>query len=140
MVGGNMGERSRSFPFQVSVNDGDAVSFTLAHSEDFVLEDIPVGAKLTIGMEAPDYVLTSSFGDSVEGESSLSILSMPEEGGTIVFQANREGVLNTGMRPGSRYAYTAVLVAVFSGFTLHPFLSIIQSQIIPTIPRRKNRP
>ena len=141
MVGGNMGERDRSFSFHATVNNGDAVSFTLARSEDFVLEEIPVGAKLTVNMEAPDYMLTSSFGDSVEGERSLTILSMPEEGGTIVFRAIREGVLNTGIKPAGRDGYTAVLVAVFSGFVLRPFFSImIQSQIIPNIKRRKNHP
>ena len=88
------------------------------HTAEYVLEDIPIGAKLTVGMEAPDYELTSSFGGSAEGEGSLTVLSVPEGGGTIIFQANRDVELSTGIRSDSSAACMFVLMAVFLCFTL----------------------
>ena len=113
MVGGNIGERNREFSFTAAVDDIDPISFTLAHTEEFLLEDIPIGAKLTVRMETSDYVLRSSFGDSVEGESSLSIPSFPAEGGTILFQAKRETELNTGIHYSNRSVYLFILTTVF---------------------------
>ena len=113
MVGGNIGDRNREFSFTAAVDDIDPISFTLAHTEEFLLEDIPIGAKLTVRMETSDYVLRSSFGDSVEGESSLSIPSFPAEGGTILFQAKRETELNTGIHYSNRSVYLFILTTVF---------------------------
>ena len=119
LVGGNMGLRDRSFPFTAAVNDGDPIFFTLMHTAEYILEDIPIGAKLTVSMEAPDYELTSSFGGSTEGESSLTLSSAPEGGGTILFQADRNVQLSTGVRSDSDASHMLVLMAVFLCFTLH---------------------
>ena len=117
-VGGNMREWDRAFPFTAAVDDGDPVSFTLMHAEEFELENIPIGAKLTVAMLAQDYEVTSVFGDVTEGESSLTLSSVPEEGGTILFQADRSVQLSTGVRSDSGASHMLVLMAVFLCFTL----------------------
>ena len=118
-VGGNMREWDRAFPFTAAVDDGDPVSFTLMHAGEFELEDIPIGAKLRVTMFAPDYEVTSVFGDVTEGESSLTLSSVPEGGGTILFQADRSVQLSTGVRSDSGASHMLVLMAVFLCFTLH---------------------
>lgn len=122
MVGGNIGDRKREFSFTAAVDDKDPISFTLAHTEEFLLEDIPIGAKLTVRMETSDHVSRSSFGDSVEGESSLSVPSFPAEGGTILYQAKRETELNTGIHYGNRSVYLFILTTAFVyEFCIHIF-------------------
>ena len=139
-VGGNMREWDRAFPFTAAVDDGDPVSFTLMHAGEFELEDIPIGAKLRVAMLAPDYEVTSVFGDETEGESSLTLSSVPEEGGTIVFQAIRDWELRTGIRPGRRNVHSLMLTVILLGLALYPFISVqIQHRRIPTNTRRKNR-
>lgn len=118
-VGGNMREWDRAFPFTAAVDDGDPVSFTLMHAGEFELEDIPIGAKLTISMLAADYEVTSAFGDDTEGESCLTLSSVPEEGGTILFQADRSVQLSTGVSSDSGSSHMLVLMAVFLCFALH---------------------
>ena len=118
-VSGNMREWDRAFPFTAAVDDGDPVSFTLMHAEEFELEDIPIGAKLRVTMFAQDYEVTSAFGDVTEGESSLTLSSVPEGGGTILFQADRSVQLSTGVRSDSGASHMLVLMAVFLCFTLH---------------------
>jgi hypothetical protein len=118
-VGGNMREWDRAFPFTAAVDDGDPVSFTLMHAGEFELEGIPIGAKLTLSMLAPDYEVASVFGDDTEGESSLTIPSVPEGGGTILFQADRSVQLSTGVRSDSGASHMLVLMAVFLCFTLY---------------------
>ena len=118
-VGGNMREWDRAFPFTAAVDDGDPVSFTLVHAGEFELEDIPIGAKLRVTMFAQDYEVTSAFGDVTEGESSLTLSSVPEGGGTILFQADRSVQLSTGVRSDSGASHMLVLMAVFLCFTLH---------------------
>ena len=118
-VSGNMREWDRAFPFTAAVDDGDPVSFTLMHAEEFELEDIPIGAKLTLSILAPDYEVTSAFGDVTEGERSLTLSSVPEGGGTILFQADRSVQLSTGVRSDSGASHMLVLMAVFLCFTLH---------------------
>ena len=139
-VGGNMREWDRAFPFTAAMDDGYPVSFTLMHAGEFELEDIPIGAKLTVAMLAPDYEVTSVFGVETEGESSLTLSFVPEEGGTIVFQAIREWELRTGISPGRRNVHSLVLTVILSGLALYPFISVqIQHRRIPTNTRRKNR-
>ena len=70
-------------------------------------------------MFAPDYEVTSVFGDVTEGESSLTLSSVPEGGGTILFQADRSVQLSTGVRSDSGASHMLVLMAVFLCFTLH---------------------
>lgn len=118
-VSGNMREWDRAFPFTAAVDDGDPVSFTLVHAGEFELEDIPIGAKLRVTMFAQDYEVTSAFGDVTEGESSLTLSSVPEGGGTILFQADRSAQLSTGVRSDSGASHMLVLMAVFLCFTLH---------------------
>ena len=118
-VSGNMREWDLAFPFTAAVDDGDPVSFTLMHAGEFELEDIPIGAKLRVTMFAQDYEVTSAFGDVTEGESSLTLSSVPEGGGTILFQADRSVQLSTGVRSDSGASHMLVLMAVFLCFTLH---------------------
>lgn len=118
-VSGNMREWDRAFPFTAAVDDGDPVSFTLMHAGEFELEDIPIGAKLRVTMFAQDYEVTSAFGDDTEGESCLTLPSVPEEGGTVVFRANRSAQLSTGVSSDSGSSHMLVLMAVFLCFTLH---------------------
>ena len=139
-VGGNMREWDRAFPFTAAVDDGDPVSFTLMHAGEFELEDIPIGAKLTVTMLAPDYEVTSAFGDVTEGESSLTLSSVPEGGGTLVFQAIRDWELRTGISPGRENVPFLMLTGILSGLAMYPFICVqIQHKRIPTITRRKNR-
>ena len=139
-VGGNMREWDRAFPFTAAVDDGDPVSFTLMHAEEFELADIPIGAKLTVTVLAPDYEVTSAFGDDTEGENSLTLSSVSEGGGTIVFQAIRDWELHTGISPGRRNVPSLMLTGILSGLALYPFISMqLQYRRIPTITRRKNR-
>lgn len=118
-VSGNMREWDRAFPFTAAVDDGDPVSFTLMHAGEFELEDIPIGAKLRVTMFAQDYEVTSAFGDDTEGESCLTLPSVPEEGGTVVFRADRSAQLSTGVSSDSGSSHMLVLMAVFLCFTLH---------------------
>ncbi|MBR3238934.1 MAG: hypothetical protein IKF99_10910, partial [Oscillospiraceae bacterium] len=139
-VGGNMREWDRAFPFTAAVDDGDPVSFTLVHAGEFELEDIPIGAKLRVTMFAQDYEVTSAFGDVTEGESSLTLSSVPEGDGTIVFQAIRDWEIHTGISPGRENVPSLMLTGILSGLALYPFISVqIQHKRIPTITRRKNR-
>lgn len=118
-VSGNMREWDRAFSFTAAVDDGDPVSFTLMHAEEFELASIPIGAKLRLTMLAPDYEVTSAFGDDTEGESCLTLPSVPEEGGTVVFRADRSAQLSTGVSSDSGSSHMLVLMAVFLCFTLH---------------------
>ena len=114
-----MREWDRTFPFTAAVDDGEPISFTLMHAEEFELEDIPIGAKLRVMMLAADYDVTSAFGDDTEGESSLTLSSVPEGGGTIVFRADRSVQLSTGVSSDGGSSHMLVLMAVFLCFTLH---------------------
>ena len=118
-VSGNMREWDRAFSFTAAVDDGDPVSFTLMHAEEFELASIPIGAKLRLTMLAPDYEVTSAFGDDTEGESCLTLPSVPEEGGTVVFRADRSAQLSTGVSSDSGSSHMFVLMAVFLCFALH---------------------
>ena len=91
-------------------------------------------------MFAQDYEVTSAFGDVTEGERSLTLSSVPEGGGTIVFQAIRDWEIHTGISPGRENVPSLMLTGILSGLALYPFISVqIQHKRIPTIIRRKNR-
>ena len=121
LIGGNVGERDREFPFFVSVDGVVTWTFSLSHKGDYVLNEIPIDSVLKVSMEAPGYQIRASFNNGVENDDYLTVWSVPADGGTVAFQADCDTELNTGIRTlGSSYALA--LMAVFLGIALQPLI------------------
>ena len=116
-----MSERDRYFPFQVSVGGEETRTFTLSHKGEFVLNDIPIGSELMVSMEAPDYNIRASFNEDEETEDTLTVSSVPADGGTIVFRAEREAQLETGIRTRNSLC-TTILIVIFLGLAMQPII------------------
>ena len=124
LVNGNMGERDREFPFIASVNDGNDISFSLKHGGEYVLSNIPVGARLTVRIEPSGHTITSSFSGGEEGETILTVPCVPRESGTVVFFAVREAELDTGITSDTGLPYIIFLIALFSYIALEPIIKV----------------
>ena len=121
LVGGNVGERDRDFLFYASVNGGEAKTFSLSHQGEYVLNEIPIGSALTINMEAPNYHIKAVYNDGDKMENGLTVSGVPPDGGTVIFYAKCNAKLETGIQNHSR-CYVCVLMAVFLGVVLQPFI------------------
>jgi len=138
-VTGNIGERDREFPFYVSVGGEETRTFSLSHQGEYVLDEILIGSSLTVSMEAPGYQIKAVFNDGAETEGeSLTVSSVPADGGTIIFHADRNAELSTGIRTGSG-AYTFVLMAVFLSLALQPLIKIRMQIQIQRIKQKTGR-
>jgi hypothetical protein len=131
-VGGNVGERNREFPITASVNDGDAIQFSLKHNGEYKLTDIPVGARLTVSIDPSGHTITSSFTGGEEEEPVLTVLGVPADGGTVVFSAVREAELDTGISSDTGPPCLIFLISLFSYIALKPFIKVKAQKTINT--------
>ena len=135
MVTGNVGERNRDFLFSDSVDGAETHEFSLSHKGEYVLDEIPIGSELTVRMEAPGYQINASFQNGEIEKNSLTVSGVPPDGGTLIFYANCDAELKTGIHTGSD-AYAIVLTLSFFGLALQPLLkNKLQIQLFT---RRKN--
>ena len=115
-VTGNMGDRSATFQFTVSVMDGSkSVTIPGVTDVDYVERkhsdnaadvtnrlgaesSFPIGATVTIVETAVDgYTTTIEGGTPVENEKNTVTFTVSESGNTITFKNNREIEVDTGI-------------------------------------------
>lgn len=128
-VTGNMGDRSKAFGFTVRVvQDGEPVilkaendyavdsdgniTFSLANEDRVTLQDVPIGATLTITEEGADtYTVTATGAKKVEDQAATFTATVSEDMDTITVKNHKEAIPDTGIVTDS-LPYIVILACV----------------------------
>lgn len=126
-VTGNMGDRTKAFGFEVTStepigaptegeytlsSDGTTAIFSLANAENVTLQDVPIGATLTIKEEGADtYTVMATGAQKVEGENATFTATVLEDMGTITVKNEKEATPDTGIVTDS-LPYIVILACV----------------------------
>lgn len=129
LVTGNMGDRLKAFGFTVQVmqdgkpvilkagndyavdSDGD-ITFSLANEDRVTLQDVPIGATLTITEEGADtYTVTATGAKKVEGQAATFTATVSEGMGEITVKNEKEARPDTGIVTDS-LPYIVILACV----------------------------
>lgn len=116
-VTGNMGDREKEFEFTVEINGTDTGEpFRLKDTGEYQLT-VPIGAKIVITeTNSDDYITISNFdSESITGNSTITIDSVPQNGGTVEFTNKLNESIDTGITLDS-VPYVISIIGVISLF------------------------
>ncbi len=121
LIDGSLGNKAKQFDFTVKVEYGDysdniikTHEFQLTNEENWKLEGIPYGAKVTISENAQDYTPTLIVGStSTEGKNSYDITKLTADT-TVTFENVKDGSPNTGVSLDS-IPYIIILALTLAG-------------------------
>lgn len=126
-VTGNMGDRSKAFGFEVTSTepigaptegeytlstDGMTATFSLTNGVSVILQDVPIGATLTITEEGADtYTVTATGAKKVEDQAATFTATVSEDMDTITVKNEKEAIPDTGIVTDS-LPYIVILACV----------------------------
>ena len=93
---GNIADRTKRFPFTLLVDGSLWESFWLGDGEEYSIEGIPCGARLTVREDAEDYTATSISG-TLSGDEVFNMEEAPQNEVSIQFINTLEGDIDTGV-------------------------------------------
>lgn len=119
-VDGNLGDRSKDFTFTATLRNaagqsisfpapqsgdpsytvsGDTATFTLAHGENVVLKNLPIGAQLTIAENVDGYSATVKQGNTTLTESpeGTVVITVTARAASVDYTNTNSGLIDTGI-------------------------------------------
>ncbi len=95
-IRGNIADRTERFPFTILLDGELLESFTLGDGEEYTVEEVPCGVRMTVQEDAGDYTAVSEAGEQT-GNAILQIDEVPQNGVEAVFTNSLEGDIDTGI-------------------------------------------
>ena len=95
-IRGNIADRTERFPFTILLDGELLESFTLGDGEEYTVEEVPCGVRMTVQEDAGDYTAVSKAGEQT-GNAILQIDEVPQNGVEAVFTNSLEGDIDTGI-------------------------------------------